>query len=197
MKSALKSLVSNSGSKTPGTRTNFLKQKEMLLRKKYKNSSKTKICVQRNRMLKGKIGSMMELMKSLYKMNLVTLEESEMLEQCHGGVQDLLQKVCYKNDRKFDGTSSICTYTPFFSLKEYDYIRSTFNSCLPHPKVIARWFESVDGSPGFTENDFIALRNAVMHTPYQIVFSLTMDEMAIHNTIDNTSSLMVRVTMDT
>lgn len=126
----------------------------------------------------------MELVKSLKKMNLVTLEDSEMLEQCHGGVQDLLQKTCYKNNRKYSIKLRAFAHTLNFFRRKRINTRSSFNSCLPHPKVIARWYESVDGSPGFTEDDFVALRNAVMHTPYQIVCSLTLDEMAIRQHIE-------------
>ncbi|KAJ8926261.1 hypothetical protein NQ314_021382 [Rhamnusium bicolor] len=39
----------------------------------------------------------------------------------------------------------------FYSLKAYSYASEKFNNSLPHPDTISKWYRSIDGSPGFTE----------------------------------------------
>lgn len=51
-----------------------------------------------------------------------------------------------------------CLTVHFYSPKAYEYIRTTFNLNLPHIRTIRRWYSSIDGSPGFTNEAFDALR---------------------------------------
>ena len=86
------------------------------------------------------------------------------LETCAGGVGDLLRRAISKQGRK----SLPSTYSPelrsfaltlhFYSPHAYRYIRKAFNTCLPHPRTVERWYSSIDGQPGFTESVFQALR---------------------------------------
>lgn len=51
-----------------------------------------------------------------------------------------------------------CLTLHFYSPKAYEYIRKTFNSNLPHIRTIRKWYSSINGSPGFTDEAFDALR---------------------------------------
>lgn len=46
----------------------------------------------------------------------------------------------------------------FYSSKAYDYVRKTLNNGLPHPSTLRRWYQHVDGCPGFTKEAFEALK---------------------------------------
>lgn len=44
----------------------------------------------------------------------------------------------------------------FYSPKGYDYVRKTFNCCLPHPKTLAKRYTHVKSEPGFTQQEISA-----------------------------------------
>ncbi len=46
----------------------------------------------------------------------------------------------------------------FYSAKAYNYVRKTFNSNLPHPATLRKWYQCLDGSPGLTTEAFAALK---------------------------------------
>ena len=39
----------------------------------------------------------------------------------------------------------------FYSPHAYKYVRKMFDTCLPHPRTIEKWYSSFDGTPGFIE----------------------------------------------
>ncbi|GBM50970.1 hypothetical protein AVEN_242830-1 [Araneus ventricosus] len=39
----------------------------------------------------------------------------------------------------------------FYSKKAYVYVRKVFKTCLPHTSTVKKWYQVVDGSPGFTK----------------------------------------------
>ena len=45
----------------------------------------------------------------------------------------------------------------FYSPKAYSFVRNTFNRSLPHLATISKWYKTVDGSPGFTQEALVAL----------------------------------------
>lgn len=72
----------------------------------------------------------------------------------------------------------------FYSTAAYDYVRKTFNLALPDKRTLARWYQQVDGDPGFTKEAFKALLAKIEITPYPLFFSLVFDEMAIRQHIE-------------
>lgn len=64
----------------------------------------------------------------------------------------------------------------FYSPKAYSYIRSTFNTCLPHPSTIRNWYQCLDASPGFTAEAFNALCEEIEN---KLLCNLVIDEMSI------------------
>lgn len=70
----------------------------------------------------------------------------------------------------------------FYSAKAYNYVRKTFNKCLPHPSTIQKWFRSLDASPGFTEEALRALKiksQEAKEANKEVLCSLIVDEIAI------------------
>lgn len=75
----------------------------------------------------------------------------------------------------------------FYSAKAYNYVRDTFNKSLPHPRTLSRWYQSVDGSPGFTKEAFNALKFRAEESAKKgrtIFCNLVMDEMAIRKLVE-------------
>lgn len=39
----------------------------------------------------------------------------------------------------------------FYSGKAYDFVRKEFNTILPHPRTLSKWYTNTDASPSFTK----------------------------------------------
>lgn len=73
----------------------------------------------------------------------------------------------------------------FLSPNAFEYVISSFDFALPNQSVCGRWFESVDGSAGFTKECFTAIKSAVNTAPVpQTLCSLMIDEIAIRSQIE-------------
>lgn len=46
----------------------------------------------------------------------------------------------------------------FFSPRAYEFVRNTLMKSLPHARTITKWYTSIDGSPGFTQEALVALK---------------------------------------
>lgn len=65
----------------------------------------------------------------------------------------------------------------FYSPKAYMYVRKTWKKILPHPRTITKWYEVVDGSPGFTKEVLQTI--AARATKKKIIVNLVLDEMSV------------------
>lgn len=72
----------------------------------------------------------------------------------------------------------------FYTAKAYEYVRRTYNTCLPHVRTIGKWFESMNGDAGFTTEAFRALKLKLESSEEPIFAALMMDEMAIRKHLD-------------
>lgn len=108
-----------------------------------------------------------------------------MLKNCCSGVPDMLKR----QGAKKCGLTTPVSYSPalrsfgltlhFYSPHAYRYVRKVFDTCLPHPRTIARWYQCIDVKPGFTEQAFSALKvkaDAAGTTGKPLLCSLLMDE---------------------
>lgn len=61
--------------------------------------------------------------------------------------------------RKFSPTIRRFAFTlNFYSPKAYDYVRNTFSQYLPAARTLRGWYSAINGSPGFTDESFDALK---------------------------------------
>lgn len=72
-----------------------------------------------------------------------------------------------------------CLTLNFLSPTAYKYVRATFDTCLPHPKTLSRWYSNISGEPGFSDESFLALKEKVKSSKRKIICSLMADEMSI------------------
>lgn len=75
----------------------------------------------------------------------------------------------------------------FYSIKAYEYVRKTFNYCLPAQSVIRQWYSKTDCSPGYTEHSFNLLKNKNIEYNKQgkvLLCSLMLDEMSIRKKVE-------------
>lgn len=70
--------------------------------------------------------------------------------------------------QKYDETlRSLSITLQFLSSKAYDFVRSTFNTSLPHPKTLSLWYKNVDGDPGVNVQALQAIQNKIEVTNYE------------------------------
>lgn len=64
----------------------------------------------------------------------------------------------------------------FYSARAYVYVRRSFNNLLPSERTIRKWFESIDGKPGFTHESFNSIRQKIQGV---VIVNVVIDDMAI------------------
>ncbi|CAH1994072.1 unnamed protein product [Acanthoscelides obtectus] len=79
----------------------------------------------------------------------------------------------------------------FYSPRAYNFVRNTFNKSLPHLSTISKWYRSVDGSPGFTQEALQALKikhEFALSQGKAVYCNLVLDEMSIRHQVEWTGS---------
>lgn len=95
--------------------------------------------------------------------------------------QVFLSEMFKKRGRKYSENIRCFALTLYFySPKAYSYVRKKFGKqFLPHPSTMRKWYEVVDGSPGFSKEALDAI--ATRASEKSIVVNLVMDEMSIRS----------------
>jgi hypothetical protein len=181
------------GANSPQTLKRKLDYKEIecvVLRKKIK------ILQQSKRRLRKKVNSLREVIDKLKSMNLLSGSASDFLQSSFDGVPlSLMTRLIRKkttggraDKSKYDATlRSFALTLNFYSTKAYEYVRETFNLCLPHTSTIRNWYEGVNGEPGFTAEAFDVLKKhaeAAREVRKTVYCSLVLDEMSIRQHLE-------------
>lgn len=157
------------------------------------SNKKIKLQQQSKRRLSKKNSDLKNVINELKRKSMISDDSLKVLENCGSGVPDMLKRQVAKKC----GLKTPVTYSPalrsfalilyFYSPHAYRYVRKVFDTCLPHPKTIARWYQCIDGKPGFTEPAFSALKvkaDAAGNTGKPLLCSLLMDEVAIRQHVE-------------
>jgi hypothetical protein len=152
---------------------------------------KLKLNQQSKRRLKKKVRSMQDVIAKLKSQQMLSDGSSEVLQSCFADAPLQLFKRMSSKSRSGGKQAktkyelvlrSFALTLHFYSPKAYNYVRETFDLCLPHPSTIRLWLEGVNGAPGFTSEAFEVLRQHAdkSQSNNQKVFcSLIIDEMSI------------------
>lgn len=147
------------------------KRKVILLRKKIARKDK-------------RISSMKAIIDDLQNRKLLEEESLDLISKL-GGPQELYFRQYQKNCKKalpikYSEDLKVFALTlHYYSPAAYKYVRRAFNTCLPHTRTISRWYQSLNGLPGFTTEAFNALHLKASASKDKVVCALVMDEMAI------------------
>ena len=82
---------------------------------------------------------------------------------------------------------AFATTLQFHSNKAYNYVRPTFQLALPHPSTIRRWYQTLNGNPGFTQEAFHALSMKVKDAAKgndDVICGLVIDEVAVRKHLE-------------
>ena len=123
-----------------------------------------KVTQQKTKRLKKKVKSLSDLVQSLQHNGLISEKCASVLEGTFLGVPEELMKKAVRNKSKNISKSNypevlkaFATTLQFYSTKACSYVRRTFHLALPHPSTIRRWYQTINGKPGFTQEAFHAL----------------------------------------
>lgn len=137
---------------------------------------------------KKNIADFQNIIKDLKERNLVINENSIVLESC-AGPKDFLKRQILKSEglpleKQYSEESRKFALTlHFFSPKAYNFVRRTYNTCLPHSRTLTRWYLKINAEPGLCEEAFEALQNKVRASDTPIVCALIFDEMSIRKSL--------------
>jgi len=154
------------------------------------SKKRVKSLLQSRRRLKKRNAALKCVISDLKKQALVSSNSLDVLESCSGGVPDLLKR----QKAKIEGRSLPTKYSPelrtfaltlnFYSPRAYRYVRKTFDTCLPHPRTLSKWYQHIDDAPGFTDSAFKALQLRSEARGETLLCSLIMDEISIRKHVE-------------
>lgn len=131
-----------------------------------------------------KITALNNMIEDLKKSNKINNEEAQILKEC-AGPEDFLKRQIAKSrglpvEKKYsEEVRKFALTLHFLSPKAYNFVRQTYNTCLPHARTLSKWYEHVNAEPGFTKEAFDTLKRKVGESENTVVCSLIFDEMAI------------------
>lgn len=149
-----------------------------------------KVLKQTIRRQNKKIVSLKSIISKLQKENLINEEASNVLLDSFGKHTHLISNWAKKNlghkvPKKYSPEiRQFALSLHFFSCKAYNYVRKQFNTVLPHPRTLSKWYSSVNANPGFTEESLKMLSLKAQNSNNPIICALMLDEMAIRQHID-------------
>ena len=138
--------------------------------------------------LKRKVQSLALVVSELRKKNLISSDCASLLETTFSGVpRELMKRLVTQKKKKNPGAypKELRTFAmtlKFYSAKAYRYVRKSFDLGLPDPSTISRWYNVIDGEPGFTQEALTALKAKVFagqRDGQKVVCALMLDEMSI------------------
>lgn len=145
---------------------------------------------QTKRRQKKKIDDLTSFLSELKQKHFIDNDILETLNQAVGPNKEFLLRQLSKVTSLHQPTTyseelkTFALMLHFYSPRAYNYVRNTFQTCLPHTRTIGKWYKKLDGSPGFTEEAFRMLTKYAEYSSYPILCSLLIDEMAIRQYIE-------------
>lgn len=121
---------------------------------------------------------------------MITKEQGTLLNSNFGKHKELIKNFCKKNTgRKVTKLYSLeirkfAVTLNFYSPKAYEFVRREFNSILPCPRTLSKWYSHVDAEPGFTKEALNTLTLTCKNIQTPINCALMMDEISIRKHLD-------------
>lgn len=146
----------------------------------------------KNWRLKKKSAELSTVVEELRARSLINQESADLLSSINAENADFLKRFLCKRttQRKYSPALKKFALTlHYISPKAYTFVRKQFNTCLPHPRTLSRWYQCVDGNPGFCKESLRAVKiihemGVKKNSSHKTICALSFDEMAIRKHID-------------
>ncbi len=153
---------------------------------------KLKLALQAKRKLTKRCKFLRKTVETLKEKNLVTKSVVDLLNQAKSKVPAHLLDMVMKSQkgkrkRYSKDLKSFALTLQFYSSKAYNFVRDTFDQCLPHENVVRRWYSKVDADTGFSVDALKTLDQKVkeeMEKGKQVIVNLVFDEVSIRKKIE-------------
>lgn len=101
-----------------------------------------------------------------------------------GSLTDIIKrKLSGKKVPYSDELKKFAVTLQFYSSKAYTFVRKQFFDVLPHPRTLTKWYQGINGDPGFTKESFDILKLKVNENKI-VISNLVIDEMSIKDKIE-------------
>lgn len=138
---------------------------------------------EKSRRLNKKVANLENILTELKSRSLFSEEDCDLIGSLECGNKDFLKKVISPgpaNSKYSPALRKFALCLHYISPKAYNFVRNSFNSCLPHPSTLRSWYKSFDGSPGFTDESLECIKLLVKRAKGKTIYcALSLDEMAI------------------
>lgn len=134
--------------------------------------------------LKKRICSLKQILKDLRTRNLLSSENARLLDGMPEICKELQKRKLGKQVKYSAELRKFALTLCFFSPKAYNYVRKSFDTCLPHQSTIGKWYKNINAEPGFTKESFSVLQKHVSLSEKPVILALVIDEMAIRKKIE-------------
>ena len=148
---------------------------------------------QQVRRLSRKVNTLQDVVTELQSKHLVSDNCVTVLEKCFTGAPLQLMLRQLAKHKEIDRIPEKAYPTElrafaltlhFYSAKAYNYVRETFDLCLPHPKTLSKWYKCVDGNIGFSDQVIYALKSRADAVGRRLRCAMVVDEMAIRHQVE-------------
>jgi len=136
------------------------------------------------------ISSLKSVIATLKDNNLLHQDNADLLTDCFGKNKFLINSLAKKKSGKKlprEYSTELRRFAlslHFHSGEAYDFFRKEFNTILPHPRILSKWYTKTDASPGFTKESLDMLTFKCKNTDRTIYCALVLDEMAIRKHVE-------------
>lgn len=97
-------------------------------------------------------------------------------------IKCIIERTLKKKKRKYNPDLRKFALTlHYYSPKAYNFVRSQFDNLLPHPDSIRKWYNVINGDPGFTKEAFNAIEERCQ---VKDVVNIAIDEMSIRQLVE-------------
>ncbi|CAH1976691.1 unnamed protein product [Acanthoscelides obtectus] len=150
-------LTSSDFSTSEKRKRNFRLMKDTILRQRKLLQNKQRLI----RYFRNRIQTQKEFLDMLtQKFNMNASTESELKACLSGPASQIFERMLKgPSTQKCDPVlRSFAVTLAFYSPKAYTFVRNPFNKSLPDLSIISKWYKSVNGSPGFTQEALETLK---------------------------------------
>lgn len=124
--------------------------------------------------------SLTSIIEQLKNAHLLNEDASDVLLESFSKHQDLITNLKKKNlvlnvKRKYSLlVRQFASFLHFYSLRAYAFVRKEFNTVLPHPRTLSKWYAHIDANPGFRKESLKMVSLKQKNSNHPIIFSLMM-----------------------
>lgn len=140
---------------SPGKASLKRKIRELEIKDRIKNR-KIRVLQKRVWYQKKRLFHLKKVVKELMVKHLINEDQVAVILQNFGKNNEMINRMFRKSkdiklSKKYgEELKKFALTLHFFSPKAYEYVRKSFQNCLPHTKALAKWYSAIDAGRGFT-----------------------------------------------